>query len=155
MKKGTVTVSVLLLVVAGLFVSCSKSKPAASSGPEQVTISLWHIHNQEARKKAMEDAARRFEAANPGVHIELSIYENDPYKTKLKTVPGDDFPDVFHSWGGGWLKSFVDAGLVADITASAASWRSKGSDEYLAMNTFDGKLYAAPAIGGSTILFYN
>jgi raffinose/stachyose/melibiose transport system substrate-binding protein len=152
--KKVVVVAVVLLVAAGIFVSCNKSKTTAA-GSGAVTINMWHIHTQELRKKAIEEGAKRFEAANPGVHIEISVYENDPYKTKLKTVSGDDFPDVFHSWGGGWLKSFVDADLVEDITAGVAPWRNTVNQEYLNMGVFDGKVWGVPAVGGSTILFYN
>jgi raffinose/stachyose/melibiose transport system substrate-binding protein len=146
--------------LAWLIIAMLMSGAALFAGGQQgqssgTTINLWHIHTQELRKIAIENAVKRFEAANPGVKVVISVYENDPYKTKLKTVSGGDFPDVFHSWGGGWLQSFVDAGLVADITEEARPWRNKVSQEYLAMNTFNGKLYASPAIGGSTILFYN
>jgi raffinose/stachyose/melibiose transport system substrate-binding protein len=152
LKRTALLVLGMLLGVSMLFAG---GKAQESGGSETVTINLWHIHTAEVRKAAIESAARRFEAANPGVKIVVSVYENDPYKTKLKTVSGDDFPDVFHSWGGGWLKSFVDAGLVADLTESAKPWRDKISKEYLSMNVFDGKLYGSPVIGGSTILFYN
>ena len=35
------------------------------------------------------------------------------YKTNLVVAMGTgNPPDVFHSWGGGWLKQFADAGQV-------------------------------------------
>jgi raffinose/stachyose/melibiose transport system substrate-binding protein len=148
-------VGVAVLLVATGLVSCSKKPAATSGGGTTTTLNVWHIHGQEVRKVAFESAARRFEAANPGVKVVISVYENDPYKTKLKTVTGDDFPDVFCSWGGGWLKSFVDAGLVADITQESARWESKINPSYKVFHTFGGKVYAAPYMGGSTVLAYN
>ena len=74
---------------------------------EDVTLQFWHIHTNETRKVPIENAVARFEEANPGVKVEITVLENDPYKTKLRTVMGSgDAPDVFHSWGGGWLKAF-------------------------------------------------
>lgn len=133
---------------------------AAGSGEtkatqEPITLNLWHIHTQETRKVPIENAARRFEAANPGVKVVVSVYENDPYKTKLKTVSGEEFPDVFHSWGGGWLKSFVDAGLVADISSESKAWQDKVNKAALDFNKFDGKIYGSPYLNSSTILYYN
>jgi raffinose/stachyose/melibiose transport system substrate-binding protein len=83
------------------------------------------------------------------------VYENDPYKTKIKTVSGDEFPDVFHTWGGGWLKSFVDAGLVEDITEVSKTWADKVSADALRFNSFDGKVYGSPYVNTSTPLYYN
>ena len=128
---------------------------ASAAAKEPITLNLWHIHTQVTRKTPIENAARRFEAANPGVTVVVSVYENDPYKTKIKTVSGSEFPDVFHSWGGGWLKSFVDAGLVADITADSKAWQDKVNPAALAFNKFDGKLYGSPYLNSSTILYYN
>jgi raffinose/stachyose/melibiose transport system substrate-binding protein len=139
---------VVVLAVAGL-VACKKS------GSQDITLNLWHIGTQETRKAAIDSAARRFEEANPGVKIVVSIYENDPYKTKLKTVSGDEFPDVLHSWGGGWLKSFVDSGLVYDITELSKPWIGNVSAEYQKLSIFDNKVYGSPYNIGATPLYYN
>ena len=104
------------------------------------------------RSKTRSSVSRR---PNPGVKVVVSIYENDPYKTKLKTVSGSDFPDVFHSWGGGWLKSFVDAGYVADMTQESAAWKDKLNPAAFDFNKFNGKVYGTPYINSSTILYYN
>jgi raffinose/stachyose/melibiose transport system substrate-binding protein len=144
------TFAVLSIALIG-FVSCSKKDTANGTA----TLELWHIQTQEGSKVAIDEAAKRFEAANPGVRVNVSVYENDPYKTKIKTVTGDDFPDVFHSWGGGWLKSFVDAGLVLDLTEASRAWASKVSPEALSFNSFDGKNYGSPYALTSTPLYYN
>jgi raffinose/stachyose/melibiose transport system substrate-binding protein len=154
------------VLIAGLalmpliFLSCGKSGSGDKSGTrstasQSITLNLWHIGTQETRKAAIDNAARRFEEATPGVKISVSVYENDPYKTKLKTVSDDEFPDVFHSWGGGWLKSFVDAGLVYDVTEPSKSWIGKVGAEYQKLSMFDGKVYGSPYNIGATPLYYN
>jgi raffinose/stachyose/melibiose transport system substrate-binding protein len=141
----------LLLGAAAAFAGGQGESKAA----EPVTLNLWHIYTNATVRVPIENAAKRFEAANPGVKVVISVYENDPYKTKLKTVSGPDFPDVFSSWGGGWLKSFVDAGMVADITEESKAWKASINPNALAFNIFDGKVYGSPYLGGSTILYYN
>jgi raffinose/stachyose/melibiose transport system substrate-binding protein len=126
-----------------------------SGGGATTTLNLWHIYNDESAGKPIEAAAKRFEQANPGVKVVISTYANDPYKTKLKTVSGNDFPDVFHSWGGGWLKSFVDAGLVADISDVANAAKNELNPVAVNFNNFGGKIYGVPYRSGSTILYYN
>lgn len=154
MKKIVLLSSAVILSVV-LCTGCQKNKPGAGQNVQQTTLNLWHIYNDQGRGVPIEKSVRRFEAANPGVKVVISTYANDPYKTKLKTVSGTDFPDVFHSWGGGWLKSFVDAGLVADISADADAVSSQLNPTMVNLSGFNGKVYGVPYTGGGTILFYN
>lgn len=134
----------------------SQDTGSKETNSEEIKLQLWHIHTSESRKLAIEEAAARFEEANPGVKVEISVLENDPYKTKLRTVMGSgDAPDVFHSWGGGWLKSFVDEGLVLDITEDIKGWEAEVSSAAVEMNTYDGKVWGSPYIVSSTPLYYN
>ncbi|MDR2482546.1 MAG: extracellular solute-binding protein, partial [Treponema sp.] len=151
MKRTMTALAAVFIIAMVSVISCGKE----TGGKTAAVLNLWHIQTQEGSKNAIENAAKRFEAANPGVKVIVSVYENDPYKTKIKTVTGDEFPDVFHSWGGGWLKSFVDAGLVLDITGAAKAWGSKVSADALRFNTFGGKLYGSPYANTSTPLYYN
>lgn len=151
-KKAGFLAACLILSAGMLFAGAGSDK---SGGAATTTLNLWHIYADESRGVPIEAAAKRFEAANPGVKVVISTYANDPYKTKLKTVSGDDFPDVFHSWGGGWLKSFVDAGLVADITTEANAAAGQLNPVAVNFNNYGGKIYGVPYTSGSTILYYN
>jgi raffinose/stachyose/melibiose transport system substrate-binding protein len=151
--KWKVAAGIGLFFWAGLNAFAGGAKDSGAAA--QATLNLWHIQTQEGSKVAIDEAAKRFEAANPGVKVVVSVYENDPYKTKIKTVSGSDFPDVFHSWGGGWLQSFVDAGLVVDITDASRAWASKVSPEALSFNSFNGRVYGSPYALTSTPLYYN
>lgn len=130
------------------------STPPPAEG--QVTLNLWHHNTAETRQKNFTDAIARFESENPDIKVNITVLENDPYKTKLKTVINtDDAPDVFHSWGGGWLKSFVDEGLVYDITDDFKEWEGDLNQAVIPINTFDGKVYASPYANTGTFLYYN
>nr|WP_321306597.1 extracellular solute-binding protein [uncultured Sphaerochaeta sp.] len=152
MKRTTLITLLLITAVAfGLYAGGA----AESSAQPTTTLELWHIQVNETAKKPIEDAVRRFEVENPGVKVNISVIEANPYKTKLKTVTGEDFPDVFHSWGGSWLQSFVDAGMVADITEASKEWSDQVSESAFALNVFDGKVYGSPYMNSSTIMYYN
>lgn len=150
----TATALTLLLSACGV----SSDSPAASGTTTKdaaSTLELWHIHTADSRKIPIENAVARFEEAN-NVTVTISILENDPYKTKLKTVMGSgDEPDVFHSWGGGWLESFVKEDLVYDITKDVTTYADKLSPEAVGMNTVDGKIWGAPIFNSSTMIYYN
>ncbi len=46
------------------------------------------------------------------------LFQNDAYKTKIKTALGaGQAPTIIWGWGGGGLKSWVDASQVEDLTA--------------------------------------
>jgi raffinose/stachyose/melibiose transport system substrate-binding protein len=127
---------------------------AAASGEGQ-TIQLWHIHTGANRADPIAAGAAAFEAET-GAKVEITVLENDPYKTKLRTViSSGDAPDVFHSWGGGWLKAFVDEGLVVDITEPIQGWKDQLSEAGIGMVTFNDKVWASPIISSSTPLYYN
>jgi raffinose/stachyose/melibiose transport system substrate-binding protein len=61
-------------------------------------------------------------AAHPNVKVEITVLENEAFKTKLTTVmQSGDPPDIFQSWGGGTFDSQVKAGLLKDITSDLAA----------------------------------
>ncbi|MCT2537012.1 extracellular solute-binding protein [Aquibacillus koreensis] len=132
----------------------SGSESNESSEPEEdVTLTLWHIEDGPSGE-AIEAAVDRFEEKNPGVTVEVSQQENDPYKSKLVVaMGGGNPPDVFSSWGGGWLEQFVNAGQVKEITNDI------DQDIYveaaLSASTYGEKVYGAP-IGMAVVpVFYN
>ena len=44
-------------------------------------------------------------AAHPNVKINITVLENEAFKTKLAATPADAYPDLFQSWGGGTMAS--------------------------------------------------
>jgi raffinose/stachyose/melibiose transport system substrate-binding protein len=124
-------------------------------GGDANTVSLWYLQDHEVMVTA---AIERFNEEFPDITVEAEGVENDPYKTRLQTAMGTDAqPDVFHSWGGGWLQQFVDADLVMpldDYLAENDDWSSLLSEPALEVSTFDGSVYAAPAILGGVYMWY-
>ncbi|PWU67648.1 extracellular solute-binding protein [Gracilibacillus dipsosauri] len=124
-----------------------------NEGGEQVTLTLWHIETGPSGE-AIEAAVNRFEKKHPNVTVEVSQQENDPYKSQLSVaMGGGNPPDVFHSWGGGWLKQFVDSDQVVDITNSVDA--SLYNEAALSVSTFDSKIYGVPVSMDVVPVFYN
>src|SRR3981081_1973352 len=66
-------------------------------------------------------------------------------------------PDVFFGWGGGILKSYVDAGDVYDLTADLnadPAWKNKFFPSVMSNAAFGGKSYGVPSAGMQTVLFF-
>ena len=119
---------------------------AARKRGEKKKISLWHIQNYRPTKDVIENAVGRFSTRKPDVRVENVPIENARFKQKIKlALSAGDAPDVFHTWGGGVLESFVNAGKILELdrhVAGAALERyHPGAIEFCRVK---GKLYALP-----------
>ena len=66
------------------------------------TGSSVSIPQETIRRNAVE----RFNDANPDTTIEDTAFQNDAYKTKIKTAIGaGQAPTIIWGWGGGTLRT--------------------------------------------------
>ena len=135
--------------------------PAMTEAPAvPVTIEWWHITTIDPGKTLWQDMADEYMAAHPNVTINITILENEAFKTKLTTVmQGGTPPDIFQSWGGGVMNDQIAAGMLQDITpaldADGGAWRNTFAPGALAVYALDGKNYGVPwdmgrSLGGTT-----
>jgi len=132
--------------------SCGTSGPGASSG-----ATYWFLNGQP-QEGIRTGAVDRFNQANPNEKITPTTFQNDAYKTKIKTAIGaGQAPTIIWGWGGGTLRSYVKAGQVEDLT----SWfdqNSKIKDRLFPSAfraaTVDGKIYALPCETVQPIIMY-
>src|SRR5262249_26166819 len=113
--SGLFTVLVLFTL---LLTACGGGgNGSATTTPGKVTINWWHISTTDPGKKDMQNIANAYMKLHPNVNIKITILENDAFKTKLTTVlQSGKPPDLFHSWGGGVMAQYAEAGLLKDIT---------------------------------------
>jgi raffinose/stachyose/melibiose transport system substrate-binding protein len=123
---------------------------------EPVTIRWWHIQNSDPGLTIWQNVADEFTAEHPNVTIEITVQENEAFKSTLQTnLQAGDPPDLFQSWGGGGLAEQVAAGFVQDITAASAPWIGNLSAAGVSMFNVDGVQYGAPFDLGAVGFFYN
>lgn len=125
---------------------------------DTVTIRWWHINTNENEAAFWQQVADDYTAANPNVTIEITILENEAFKSRLVTVmQAGDPPDLFQSWGGGVLWQFADAGLVRDIGPELeGAWKDSFSAQAaLELYGKDGAYYGVPWNWGAVGFFYN
>ena len=136
--------------------AAEEEAPAA----EEVTITWWHISTKDPALSDWQKMADDYMAAHPNVTIEITVLENEAFKTKLTTVmQSGEVPDIFQSWGGGTLKEQIDAGLLKDITADldadGSAWRDTFAPGALAVFASDGKNFGVPWDMGMVGWWYN
>lgn len=129
-----------------------------SSAQDSVTVRWWHISTAEAHQAAFQAVADAYMAANPNVTIEITVLENEAFKTRLTTaMQAGDPPDMFQSWGGGVLYQYAAAGLVRDITEHLATdgWGESFTQAALGLYATDEKNYGVPWVQGVVGVWYN
>ncbi|HEY9378564.1 MAG TPA: extracellular solute-binding protein [Jiangellaceae bacterium] len=117
----------------------------------------WFLTGQPG-EAIRTNSVNRFNEANPDTPIEATTFQNDAYKTKIKTAIGaGEAPTIIWGWGGGGLKSYVEADQVDDLT----SWFDENPDvkdrlfpASFGAATIDGKIYAMPAETVQPIVLY-
>ncbi|MRR30456.1 extracellular solute-binding protein, partial [bacterium] len=129
--------------------------PAATEAAEPVTITWWHITTKDPGLTEFQKMADDYMAMHPNVKIEITVLENEAFKTKLTTVmQSGEVPDIFQSWGQGGMIEQVNAGLLKDISADL---EGEWGDSLGALDAFavDGKNYGVPWDMGAVTFWYN
>ena len=142
--------------------ACGSSGPAGTSsggGGAGGTASYWFLTGQPG-EGIRQGAVERFNKANPDTKLQFTAFENDAYKQKIKTAIGaGQAPTLIWGWGGGGLKSYVDAGQVEDLTGwfdQNAAIKDKILPSSFGAATVNDKIYAMPIETVQPIvLFYN
>jgi raffinose/stachyose/melibiose transport system substrate-binding protein len=133
-------------------------EPPSAAAP--VTVEWWHITTVDPGKALWQDMVNEYMTAHPNVTINITVLENEAFKTKLTTVmQGGTPPDIFQSWGGGTMNDQINAGLLLDITsyldADGGAWRNTFAPGALAVYALDGKNYGVPWDMGMVGWWYN
>ena len=131
---------------------------SAFAEEEQVTLTMWCIATEaDANRPAYEAAIAEFEANHPNVKIQWEAFENQSYKTKIKTAMSDPstLPDIFFTWAGAFLGDFVDAGNVYCLDEAYKPFAEELPEVMLANASYNGGHYGVPLTMNIVTLFAN
>ena len=146
MKKALslVLALVLLLSVTSVFAE-----------EEKTTLTLWCIATEsDSNRIAYEKAIPEIEEAF-NVKIEWEAFENDSYKTKIKSTSAEELPDIFFTWAGAFCGDFATAGKVYCLDEAYAEYADALPDVMTKNATYDGKRYAVPLTMNIVAMFAN
>jgi len=135
--------------------SAAASVGASAAAAEPVTVDWWHITTGDPGKADFQAAADAYMAEHPNVTINITVLENEAFKTKLSATAAADYPDLFQSWGGGIMAAQADAGLLKDITADIADWKDTINPGAMSIYAYNGKQYGVPWDMGMIGFWYN
>ena len=144
-----------VLITVGLMASLAACSPGDSDTGATKGISVWATSGTDA---VLTSSQERWNSTDGAVPLDIQFFETDPYKSKLRTaVSAGEGPTVFHNWGGGGLKTYVDAGEVESLQATFdANPEAKDRifPSVLEGGTVDGEIYAAPYNGVQPVVIY-
>jgi raffinose/stachyose/melibiose transport system substrate-binding protein len=137
--------------------SSGPSRPGGGGGGSGATY--WYLTGQPG-EGIRTNTVNRFNTANPKTQIKATTFQNDAYKTKIKTAIGaGQAPTIIWGWGGGGLKSYVEASQVDDLTdwfSQNPAIKDRLFPSSFGAATINGKIYAMPAETVQPIvLFYD
>lgn len=122
------------------------------SAAAQVKLTMWsHWAAEKIKRDYVEDAIKRFEAANPGVKIEAQWYEKTALYAALKTaLRAGTAPDIFYAEPD--QVEYMENGLLLDL--SPLNW---SAIEPWAKDiwSYKGKPYGMPLEAATVELYYN
>ena len=124
----------------------------ASSAMAQVKLTMWsHWAAEKIKRDFVEDAIKRFEAANPGVKIEASWYEKTALYAALKTaLRAGTAPDIFYAEPD--QVEYMENGLLLDLSplnwTAIEPWAKE-------IWSYKGKPYGLPLEASTIEVYYN
>ncbi len=147
-------VMLVFMMTAGLF-----ANGAQEAGTDEEAVLQYWSWDPELKSRNQEMIAK-FEAANPGIKVELTTIEPKEYWTKIRIMANQKkLPDVFNL-SAGYLEEWSQNGLLLDLSEYIAN-DLNNNDFY--MNLFDAvkdlsgtdSYYAFPYALVTTLLYYN
>jgi raffinose/stachyose/melibiose transport system substrate-binding protein len=152
----------LYIVLSIVFIAAFMLSACGTKAPsnEPVVVTWWHISTKDPALSDWQKMADDYMASHPNVKIEITVLENEAFKTKLATVlQSGEVPDIFQSWGGAGLAEQAQAGLLKDISselkANGGEWKDTFAPGALDVFKVDGKYYGVPWDMGMVSVWYN
>jgi raffinose/stachyose/melibiose transport system substrate-binding protein len=147
-------------MLAACGTSGPKTTPGSTGGGAAGSGATYWFLTGRPQQGIREAQVKRFNDANSGTQLKTTEFQNDAFKQKIKTAIGaGQGPTLIWGWGGGGLKSYVDAGQVEDLTdffGQNAALKESIFPSAFGAATVGGKIYAMPVETTTPIvLFYD
>lgn len=147
-----VTISIIFLLIN---MYLKKYKESVFNVNKEITkVSIWSIKGPTSDD--LKELIEEYKIIYPNVKFEVNEYENEKYKSIIRdTLVTNEGPDIFFSWGYNFLKEFVEADKVLDITDyyKQSTYEEEINEEVLDGFTLKEKIYGIP-IQGFNVVFY-
>lgn len=121
--------------------------PSCATGEaDDSTLTVLHKWPEGDHKKYFEHVRKTFEDRHPGVSVEMTAVQDDPYKQRIQVLTASrTLPDVYFLWPGSYGEQFARADLTEDLTdALAGDWSESLSSIAVNAYVYEDRNYAVP-----------
>jgi raffinose/stachyose/melibiose transport system substrate-binding protein len=143
--------------LAALVMAFALVVPALAMAAPSV-VNWWHIGTAANDRAMYQGWADAYMKLHPDVQVQITVLENEAFKSKLTTVmQSGDPPDLFHSWGGGVMAEYAKAGLLRDISkfVKGTAFGNSMAPGVWEVYSYNGKNYGVPFDMGAITFWYN
>ena len=135
------------ILVFSLLTGFALSAPVRA---DEVTLQFWELSAGEDVIRPLLD---KFESRHPGIRVHLQQLSWDYGLDKITTAVAAGNPPDVCDLGTDWVPKFAATGVLRDLTEDLAPLR----DAHVLWEpvTYEGRVYGAPWLAGTRILFYN
>ncbi|MFV2061972.1 MAG: ABC transporter substrate-binding protein [Chloroflexota bacterium] len=157
MRRGRgISVAVAVAVATALGIVGS----AGGALAQDTTLRVAMGSPGEAGIRVWDDIAAQFEAANPGVEVEMNYQQDDLYETigLPNLLAGRNAPDIYFEWTGARMSQRFADGYAADLTEAVTSGPLAGLVDpgVFSVASVDDKVVLMPLTSDVTnVLWYN
>lgn len=154
MKKRLVAAAAVAVTLA--FAAATAAGSVASPQKAQATkITVWLMSDAQSNwPEAVAAANKQFQAAHPGIGVDVQYQNWGDYKTKFEaTIAGGNAPDVIE-FGNTDVPKYEAAGALAPLTKSAFPNSSTWLSGLAKAGTYNGKTFAVPYYAGARGVIY-
>lgn len=142
---------------AGTSEGGAAGKDEALNPDEKIELTMWSPSTEaDGFHRGYMTALEEFQEAHPNITITMEVFENETYKQKIQAAAaGNELPDIFYSWQGGYAQTFVEAGKCLDLTPYYEEYQDDLPASAVGNVTFDGSVYGTAYNSCCSGLFYN
>src|SRR5437016_3376995 len=107
----------LTFLLISLLVALSGCGGSSSSSNGVVNITVWHGYT-DIEGKAIQAAAKEFNATHPKIHVTVQNYGNADYALQkvLTAIRGGSYPDIAYLYGS-WAANISRSPAAVDLTS--------------------------------------
>lgn len=165
MRRRLVVIGFLIVALAVGQFAFAGGQQEGMEGQDQsgeaVEFSWWYLTGgggaEDPRINMRNELIAAYTEEHPNVKIDAVPLENEAFKQKVQVaIQAGDPPDLFHSWGGGVMIEYAEAGMLREITAEVKNdFSNRVGMGAIGVYGFDGKYYGVPYDMGAVGMWYN
>lgn len=148
MKKMSVIACTLIMALSA-FTGCSKKNTVSNADSVKLEMYYYKQENQEG----LATLVKKFEAANPGITIDMLIIPNDADAMMSARAAQGKLPDILQMQSYSRVQEYASAGFLVDLTKSDVL--TKVNPGYFPAVSYNGAQYAVPMDVAGIGIIYN